>query len=91
MSLFIIIPFSLYSIIGAMDWFFSDPFDWVKSTACEYSTLGISSCMTKEEYCRYETKKMFVDLNDTWGSSINHENQISYNMIKVYEKCLETE
>ena len=59
---------------------------------CKYKIPSVSSgCVSKEQYCRFETRKMFVDLNDTWGSDTNNADTISKSMLEVYNKCIEME
>ena len=81
----------IYLFVVFLLWIFTDPFNLVADIEkCKYQTESIS-CVTKEKYCRYETKKMFDDLNDTWGSNTNNQDAMSKTMLEVYNKCLEKE
>ena len=92
MGIIIVIPFLVYFLIAEFDWFSSDPFNIIADEKrCEYEIIGQLKCVTKEKYCRDEVRKMFVDLNDTWGSDTNNQDQISKTMSEIYNKCIETE
>jgi hypothetical protein len=88
----LLVCFLVYFFISLLAWFFSDPLNiFPDNKKCDYESKGTLGCMKKEEYCREETRKMFLDLNDTMGSDTNNQDQMSKSMLEVYNKCLETE
>lgn len=83
---------ALYLFFAFMEWILTDPFNlFADQEKCKYEIMGQFECATKEEYCRKETRFMFFDLNDTWGSNTNNQDAMSKTMLEVYNKCLETE
>jgi hypothetical protein len=83
---------AIYFFIAFLSFMFTDPFDFFPDRQeCEYKITGALYCSTKQEYCRDQTRKMFLDLNDTIGSNTNNQDSMSKTMLEIYNKCLETE
>jgi hypothetical protein len=76
-SVFILIVFLLFKAIQ---------FETSKEK-CQYEGVG-TSCLTQGEYCRQETRRMFMSITDTWGVDTNNQDQISKSMIEMYDRCM---
>lgn len=53
-----------------------------------YYDIYTRECKTKYEYCLEKVRLIFSDINDTWGSSQNHQDTISKTMSEEITRCI---